>query len=256
MDFSSKQNELKEYLKSEENLKICKPFIDESEKLAEIKNEYLTKCRGIYSDFSNHVSKKEYASDSELHRGYYCPDIISDMVIGNCHRGKLYKRLTSKTKPCFEYGFDSENRLTVVNFPGYDDHEIILYDGKSTVGILFSEDCDNGNIEIRAVCKCLYDDKMRIKEYVLANYWSDGDLDELTVEKYSYDEVGIKSVDYFRFCYVSLDKKYPCLDYRQYTFEHNQDGYLKYYIETDLTEPKLYDFENVSVHELTKKYKF
>ena len=148
MDFSSKQNELKEYLKSEENLKICKPFIDESEKLAEIKNEYLPKCRGIYSDFSNHVSKKEYASDSELHRGYYCPDIISDMVIGNCHRGKLYKRLTSKTKPCFEYGFDSENRLTVVNFPGYDDHEIILYDGKSTVGILFSEDCDNGNIEI------------------------------------------------------------------------------------------------------------
>lgn len=58
MDFSSKQNELKEYLKSEENLKICKSFIDESEKLAEIKNEYLTKCRGIYSDFSNHVSKK------------------------------------------------------------------------------------------------------------------------------------------------------------------------------------------------------
>lgn len=256
MDYSIKQDELTEYLNSDENIKRCKPFIDKSKMFADIKNEYSSKCREIFSDLSRHISKKEYASVSELHRGYYCPDIISDIVIGNCHRGKLYKRLTSKTKPCFEYGFDEDNRLIVVNFPEYDDHEIILYNGDSTLGILFSDDRHNQNIEINSVCKCIYDDKMRIKEYELATFWGGGDLDELTVEKYSYNEIGIKSVDYFGFHYHVIDKKYPHLDYRQYEFEHNLDGYLKSYTETDLTEPKLYDFDNVSVHQITKKYKF
>ncbi len=36
-----------------------------------------------------------------MHRGYYCPSLIEDVVVGNTKRGRISKRTTSKAKEPF-----------------------------------------------------------------------------------------------------------------------------------------------------------
>lgn len=253
MGYDEKIAELKRYLKSEENLQICKPFIEKGEEFVKIKNNYLTVCKKIYDDLNSKITTREYATESELHRGFYCPSKIFDIVVGNCSRGRLLKKGIPNKKASFEYGFDSSQRLVTVNCLESNIHEIIIYgDNNSALGILFED--DDCGVTVYAVSECLYDDKMRIKDYYYTNFVYDGSLSELEVEKYLYDEIGINTVDYYK--YFAAFNKFPCLDHLKYEFKHNKDGYLSSYKATDLSKPKLYDFDNTSTYKIKKKYRF
>ena len=94
------------------------------------------------------VVRTEYGIGGEtLHRGYYCPSLIFDIVVGNVKRGRITSNPVYKKRAEYVYGFDRDNRLIVAEHPY--GKEIISYDGTTVVGCEFSE---NGEIEIYSEC--------------------------------------------------------------------------------------------------------
>ena len=111
-DFEKAKQKLEERCKEEEYQKNCQHFILERDRLVKLAERYLPQVNQLKTDFEAAVVRTEYASGCKyLHRGYYCPSLIQDVVVGNVRRGKLLKRLTARTKTCWEYGFNAEGRL-------------------------------------------------------------------------------------------------------------------------------------------------
>ena len=93
----------------------------------------------ILEQFNSKVIHKQYGFGGELlHRGYYCPSKIFDIVVGNVSRGKITKKMPVGRDPSFTFGFDSQNRLILVEQPGLS--EIIYYKEQSEIGIAISDD--------------------------------------------------------------------------------------------------------------------
>ena len=106
----------KEYVNSAENIKICEKFRDECQRFAKLKKEYNDAADFLNYQFAKKVVREEYGSGGEtLDRGFYFPNPVFDIVIGNSNRGKLLKRITKKSKISFSYGYDISGKLIVVN---------------------------------------------------------------------------------------------------------------------------------------------
>ena len=111
-DFEQAGQRLEERYKEEEYQRNCQHFISERDRLVNLAAQYMPQINQFKSDFEAAVVRKEYASGCKyLHRGYYCPSLIQDVVVENVRRGKLLKRLTARTKTCWEYGFNAEGQL-------------------------------------------------------------------------------------------------------------------------------------------------
>lgn len=103
--------------------------------LLRIGEHYISCCVELRS---NTVVRTEIATDSGMHRGFYCPSLIEDIVVGNAHRGRLLKRLSPKRKWYFVYGFDRDNRLILSQmfYNGkLSQEEYLVYDGDRVYGI-------------------------------------------------------------------------------------------------------------------------
>lgn len=190
----------------------------------EIINKYKNIVNDSYAENSRKVIHVEYGKGGEvLHRGFYCPSKIMDVVIGNCNRGKLLKTLRS-TNPTFIYGFDELNRIITVKGPW--GKECIFYDGKESTSVCFEDDNS-----IFMVSKCVYDDENRIVEYskILCTHNKNHKITEYAQEKYRYEEKFL--VVNFKMIFFDLDVDEPRITQEmQYTFEIN-DGYIGDYEE-------------------------
>lgn len=210
------------YLHSDENKLICQPFVSECRQFADIARRYGDKCQLLYEELSSNVVDFKYSTGGEvLHRGYYCPSPILDIVIGNGKRGKLIQRLTAKSKPTYRYGFDSQNELIVINILHLDESEIIIQQGEKKTGIWFSRDFD-----ITGLSMCIYDNN-KISSYVFCHYYPfENRIVDYRKEEYMYSAVGLDRVDTFN---LHNDKKAPILQHEQYCFQHDNEGYLSKY---------------------------
>lgn len=86
--------------------------------------------------------RKEFASGSSLHRGFYCPSPVFDIVVGNAKRGKLLKKVTARSKPSHEYDFDAEGRLLRCRTRSHSDGSIVsteylVYESDMRYGLCF-----------------------------------------------------------------------------------------------------------------------
>ena len=70
--------------------------------------ERMQKCKEL-------VNTYQYAVGGELlHRGYYCPSPVKDIVMGNCNRGKMIKHpIKFEQKMMYEYGFCDDQLLLI-----------------------------------------------------------------------------------------------------------------------------------------------
>lgn len=205
-------------------------FILECKRLARIAEQYRGECNAIYERLQGEMVREEFAVGGEkIHRGFYCPSPIFDIVIGNANRGKLLKRLTARSKPTYKYSFDREGRLVIAECSSY--KEIIISRDGAEIGILFA-----GSSHITAISECIYDGD-KIQSYVFGLY-DEGEkcISEYNKEIYEYSENGLETVDWFRFT------NYPgrqILEHERYHFIH-KDGYLSQYtvVEYDGDVPK------------------
>lgn len=128
-------------------------------------------CEEYYREIEQEVCDWQYGVGGlRIPRGYYCPSLIRDIVIGNCHRGKLLKRVTKRSKPSYRYGFDKEGRLRTVEYLDEtygDTKEFIIYNGSREIGITFT--VHDGMPSIDSISESYYEGN-RIQEYAYYEY--------------------------------------------------------------------------------------
>lgn len=228
-DFLVEFENYKKRLHSSENIIICEPFEKECSRFYKIADEYKNITSEQISRTQKKIVREEYSvKGEELERGFYSPSPIIDIVIGNCSRGRLLKRLTVKSKISFSYGFDDFNRLISVN--SWVDGKLatfenILYFDNSALGITYTSDHT-----ITSICEEVFenDRKKSIVQvfFKLTNYGTK--IFELHNEKYLYKKKGINICDFYTY-YPDM----PLLKHLKYHFEHNSEGYLSKYTVTE-----------------------
>lgn len=213
-------NELyREYMRKKEQYnaeELKNHFKAECDRLHLTAQGYLTNIRQTLSELERLTVKKTYSSgDYLVPRGYYCPSPIFDIVVGNCKRGKLLKRLTSGSKPTFAYCFDKYGQLIIVNDLSLNTTELLFYKENTVTGIELSSDLQG----FISISECKYDDKGNILKYNRLN----NQTDEFKTEIYTYCPDGLYQAEEYLFFSNSVD-------YAKYTFQHDKDGYLKEYV--------------------------
>ncbi|MDD4476288.1 MAG: hypothetical protein PHV95_11000 [Eubacteriales bacterium] len=218
-----KLEEIKSYLRSDENLRKCQPFIDECKRLSEKAKEFDANYRAIYDELSAHVRREEYGVGGEtIHRGFYNPSPVTDIVLENSNRGKLLKQMNSKSKPIHKYMFDGlENLILVESFPlhlGY--KEAIIRQDEIEKGISFDKS------GIQALSECIYHGN-QILSYVFCLFsTNESRVVDYTKEKFEYSESGLSDVSIDRFL---NSQETPILRQEKYRFKHDTEGYLLQY---------------------------
>lgn len=152
------------------------------QQLLEVYNKYRKKYSELYSEAEQNVVRKEYSKGGQvMHRGYYCPSLIEDIICSNVNRGKKYIRLTKSSKPDFEYWFDKNDNLILTK--SYAENlelwqtEFIIYETDIVKSVYFST--DNKDIDITTLCQYK---EGKLVEYI--RFFSDN----LEIEKYYYKD--------------------------------------------------------------------
>lgn len=235
-------------------LKLNEFMLSEKNRLAEKVDYYTPLLKDLRNLAVKSAVRKEYSNnESGMYRGYYCPSPVDDLIIGGCRRGKLLKRITKRTNPEREYLFDSNNRLVAVNslLDWKAVHtEVLIYEDNLVTGI----DIDNYDNSISEISECTYGSDNKRKSFLTASISSNKaiktTIEEIELEKYSYDESGLKEIEiisYFKSYKVikrmlknaiennpTLEAKLELPDcdtsYQRYIFYHDNDGFIDKYV--------------------------
>ncbi|MEW9669863.1 hypothetical protein [Ammoniphilus sp. 3BR4] len=201
----------------EDKLNNFKNIISE---LVNIRNEYAHKLPQLRTSTEKDILKFEYSKGGEvLHRGYYCPSPVLDLIVGNAKRGRLLKRKPDFGKYSYEYGFDMENRLIRVRgvneFTTPDsryDEEYLIYNKNIVIGLGF----DNMG-QINTVSRCTYDNGNIVKyEYCVCGLQEYADL---YYEDYFYKNNIFSEVSVF-----NVTPQIELYDEQKYEVELDEEG--------------------------------
>lgn len=235
-------------------LKLNDFMLSEKNRLAGKVDYYTPLLKDLRELAVKSAVRKEYSNnESGMYRGYYCPSPVDDLIIVGCRRGKLLKRITKRTNPDREYLFDSNNRLVAVNslLDWKAVHtEVLIYEDNLVTGI----DIDNYDNSISEISECTYDSDNKIKSFLTASISSNKTIkttiEEIELEKYSYDKSGLNEVEiisYYKSCKaikniikksfkdnLALETKLDLPDcdtsYERYIFHHDNDGFIDKYV--------------------------
>lgn len=218
-----------------EDLPKCYSFILEDSKmlvreaLKSSKEEHAERIR-ICKGRVNHY---QYATGGEvLHRGYYCPSLIKDIVIGNCNRGRTVRNPTkTKQKITYEYAFQDNHLLLVKHntCDHSDEIEYVTYSDKKQIGYTFDNE-----MQLRTISECIYQDE-NLTSYFIVNLDFDGTFISSEKEIYEYDNGLLHSVT------VYMMQTTNSCTHDKYIFSHDQDGFLTTY--------QVIEYENGTVKE-------
>ena len=198
---------------------ILNTFLKKREEATRIYNHYSKTILFSLETVENNVVRKEFSRGGEcLHRGFYCPSPVIDIVVGGCKRGKLIKK--PKKTPDLEYWFAADDNMILAKKPnipeGYDssviEYELIYYYDNYTESVIFHIFPDK-NVSIIGLTKCLYQngfilsyDYMSISEEPFCcneirneeYFYNDGKLISSIMQSYNFD---FEVLDSVRFCY-------------------------------------------------------
>lgn len=172
------------------------------------------------------IVREEFVSNGDpfLPRGYYCPSPVIDLIVGNCKRGKILKRVTLRSRITHRYIYGKQGLMIVEKF-GNDrkcfEREYLLHEAQKTIGISVNE---AGNI--RRVVEELYKDGKSIEFFYATFEAFDGNhrVTQTHHEQYFYDEQGL--------CQCSFNYAghghWPVINCETYNF-NRVDGYLQSY---------------------------
>lgn len=132
-----------------------------------------------------------------MHREYYCPSLVQDIICGNVNRGKLYKGEKHPSKLDFEYWYNNKGKLIAARSYADDlkiwQTEFIFYKENVSTSIFF----EPGNNDIELVTMCKYKDDLLIEyDYMLVGCIDEKkDRNNLNIEKYEYVGKMLRSCD-------------------------------------------------------------
>lgn len=174
-------------------------FVKVIAELVSIKQKYADKLLELRTAAEEKIVRLEYSKGGEtIHRGYYCPSPVLDLIVGGMKRGRLFK----KKKPEFgnysyEYGFDKDGRLLRVKgvneFTTPDSRfgeEYLIYIDDIVYGLEFDNSGDLG-----VVSKCIYENE-KLMKYERSGCWTE-EFADLQYEEYRYENNLLSEVDFF-----------------------------------------------------------
>ena len=212
---------------SDEYKAACINRHKDCERLLAIGKEYLRLLRLRSEEIRGNVVKVEYATGGDIHRGFYCPSPVLDIIIGNVHRGRILKRVMAQSKINHRFGFDARHRLIYTE---------ALVDGiVSSTEYLFVQDNFRFGITIQSAYELVsiseeVFENQKLTRYSHLSVYPDQDgyfCSNLYVETYLYDVQGLKSSEKEEYQpYVNVLHKY------HYDFER-ENGYLSTYTVVD-----------------------
>lgn len=223
-----KMSQLRKELAEEAKFKI-EPI---KERLAELYNKFTDKFQILFDENSKTIVRKEYSNRGEhLPRGFYCHCPIIDIIVGNIHRGQIYKRITKRSKPTYEYGFNNSGQLLFARYLYLEEfgdkyYEFIIREDNKETGVLFVLKPD-GSTHIEIINETTFDEQNRIVAFSYC-YFEYGKITEVDYKEYFYDNFGLKNANWYSLVVsvYSGDKYY---------FTHDENGYLKeYFCEPDM----------------------
>ncbi len=188
------------------------------DRVLKILEEYKPLCNQYCKEASEKVAYEQYGRGGEcLHRGYYCPSMIMDIVVGNCKRGKILQKKPTRKNPDYIYGFDAEDKMVMARCRNV--AEIIIHLEEVQIGI-----CLYNGDTIETISECVYDNgKIVSYLYALYNPYKE-QITELRREEYTYLENKV-IVDWYR---LDMLDKSIFKNHTRYIFAI-EDGYLKSY---------------------------
>lgn len=205
--FEQARLRMQERVSSPEYRKAVERFTQEQLCMEQLAQELEAKLPAIRSLGETETVRTEYASGSNLHRGFYCPSPILDFVTGNTHRGKLLKQVTSRSRPSHEYGFSSDGRLLwckcLQNSIGIST-EYLIRDGELVLGIMH-----DGQGDLTTITKEIYQEG-RLQSYIHSLFLPGEEGSQclqLTIEDYNYDKAGLHSCQWHD--YMAIPKRIP-----------------------------------------------
>ena len=185
------------------------------------------------------VKKWHAGTNSTRLWGYYDPDFIEPLVVGNVLRGRLIKNNVFDPKYWYQYGINGDDELIFIKSKcteeAYENEYLIHKEGCVT-GITY--DISSPDKVIRYV-ECHFNDRRQIVQYKYL-YLIGEDPREMVLEDYHYDENGYLDVMYTIELFNDYDAdklamlyqvpatKYPWTK-KKFIFTHDDEGYFSGY---------------------------
>ncbi|WP_134703116.1 hypothetical protein [Ammoniphilus sp. YIM 78166] len=197
-------------------------FIKIIEDLVKIKHENANKLFELRAAAEEKIVRLEYSKGGEtIHRGFYCPSPVQDLVIGGLKRGRLFKKkIPEFGNYSYEYGFDKDGRLLrvkgVIEFSTKDsgfNEEYLIYIGDVVYGFEFTH---LGELEV--VSKCIYDNG-KLKKYERSVCGIEK-FSDLHYEEYRYQGELLSEVDFF----FNITPQLGLYEKYRFRVEHDEDG--------------------------------
>lgn len=199
---------------------------EECKRIKSIYQKYSDQYTELNSKAEKNCVKWKYSIGSKLmHRGYYCPSLVEDIIVGNCSRGKLTDKLPAK-KSYYSYGFDACGDLIVIVENTCAEKEFLLREQNYELGLVFDK-----NFCIQGISEFEFDESDKLLRYAYYTFTLDGKICNFTIEEYSYPENKL-IMDRFEIVFVG-----ECID--NYVYKHE-----RYYFTFERKKPALYKTED------------
>ena len=135
-----------------------------------------------------------------LHRGFFCPSPVQDLIVNNARRGKIIARPTERSRISHRYLFDTSGQLLIAKalLPnGTYKTEYLVYEHNSVYGFAFDawgtlvglseEQYENGKLKNYFCASCFNHEGDNI----------DLGITNMHYEAYHYDEIGLHDVEFY-----------------------------------------------------------
>jgi len=219
----------------------------ELQRLKRIIEEYREQRLTLKKQLEKEIVREEFSSDGlTIHRGYYCPSPVQDIIVGGCKRGRLLKRMAANSKPTYKYGFNAEGELILVYSGGA--VELIIRKAQTETGLFLMDRA----LDITSITECAFRSDGKIASYTHAFCVPLGTKYHIMIyphtykeEIYSYSEEGLlEAVD----TYWSYRRQ-------RYFFQHDDEGYLSSFTFVGLDSNGEIEYEDDRVREIKLKRK-
>lgn len=230
IELAKKETEERQ-LKDKERMKQLHEFESTYAYYFNLRNLYMDKL----DDFRNEVAKneayKQYSKGGEtIHRGYYYPGLVLDLIAKGASRGHLYKRMPQNAKYSYEYTFDENGRMIKVIKRQGDKipptEEYFVYEKDTIISFIFGDG-------LEGISKCDFkDDNLIMYTFVRFRFWEKSNsIAEYSCEKYSYENGLFKVSNRYTIRYASLaNERVSYFEHCREIFERDEEGYIDHYI--------------------------
>ena len=219
------------------------------EKLRSLYYDYRESYERLYEEFKSSRTKQEYCRGGEvLHRGYYCPSPVLDIVIGRGNRGRLVKHPRKNTLYDYIYYKNEDGRLLMaekydtflpmasVNTPPCS-REFVISSGRKEIAPIYKLNPIVGQINIASLSLCEFDEGGRLLSYSflhMPTYLDSNnqlktmeDCMQFYAEHFRYDSDGLLEESSLKDTFDKFTR------ISRFKFFHDPQGFLSSYLSGD-----------------------